>query len=126
VHDRFTVPARLPPCTTWTAREVISIVDSYAFEAEIWVAPSTGAWHFVSLPNHQSDEILERSGPSGPGFESVRVTASIGESRWNTSIFPDSKRGTYVLPVKKAVRTAEGLAEGDLVNVVLDLRAGDS
>ena len=29
-----------------------------------------------------------------------------------TSIFPDGKRGTYVLPIKEAVRRAEGLAPG--------------
>jgi hypothetical protein len=37
---------------------------------------------------------------------------------------PDSKQGTYVLPVKKAVRVREGLAEGDQVAVALDLEDG--
>ena len=36
----------------------------------------------------------------------------IGATRWSTSIFPDKKRGTYVLPVKKSVRVAEQLAAG--------------
>jgi hypothetical protein len=36
-------------------------------------------------------------------------------------VFPDSKRGSYLLPVKKAVRTAEGLVEGGDVPVVLDV-----
>lgn len=51
----------------------------------------------------------------------MRVSVSIGGSRWTTSLFPDSKRGTYVLPIKKAVRVAEGVGEGDLVIVELDL-----
>ena len=38
-----------------------------------------------------------------------------------TSIFPDSKQGSYVLPVKKAVRTAEGIEDGDDVEVALDV-----
>jgi hypothetical protein len=36
-------------------------------------------------------------------------------------VFPDSTAGTYVLPVKKAVRTAEGLAVGDTAHVRLEL-----
>ena len=36
-------------------------------------------------------------------------------------MFPDSKRGTYVLPVKQAVRRAEGFGAGDVVTVALEL-----
>ena len=36
-------------------------------------------------------------------------------------MFPDSTRGAYVLPVKKAVRRAEGLDEGDPADVVLEV-----
>jgi Domain of unknown function (DUF1905) len=40
---------------------------------------------------------------------------------WRTSIFPDSARKAYVLPVKRAVRTAEGLAAGDTAAVTVEL-----
>jgi len=36
----------------------------------------------------------------------------VGASTWRTSVFPSAEERTFVLPVKKAVRTAEGLAEG--------------
>jgi Domain of unknown function (DUF1905) len=49
----------------------------------------------------------------------VRVT--IGESTWKTSIFPDSTRGSYVLPIKRAVRTAEALNAGDIATVTVKL-----
>jgi uncharacterized protein DUF1905 len=100
---------------------VEALPQTYRFETRLWVAPGTAAWHFVSLPNHDSDEILERAGTPGRGFGSVRVAVTIGGTKWSTSIFPDSKRGTYVLPVKKAVRTAEDVGEGDLVVVSLTL-----
>ncbi|MFN8020386.1 MAG: DUF1905 domain-containing protein [Acidimicrobiales bacterium] len=35
------------------------------------------------------------------------------------SIFPDSKRRTYVLPIKKPIRVAEGFDAGDTVTVEL-------
>ncbi len=97
------------------------MVESYRFESTLWVATGTGSWHFISLPNDESDQILDQAGPAGPGFGSVRVSVSIGSTSWRTSIFPDTKRGTYVLPIKKAVRVAEGLTEGDVVTVVLDV-----
>ena len=49
------------------------------------------------------------------GFGSVRVAATVGTTSWRTSIFPDSKTGTYLLPVKKEVRDAEKLETVDNV-----------
>ena len=53
------------------------------------------------------------------GFRSVRVTATIGGTTWRTSIFPGSE--AYVLPVKRAVRTAERFEAGDTVAVRVEL-----
>ena len=91
----------------------------YTFTAAVWAQPSTGAWHFVSLPDDEADDIEERFGARAGGFGSVPVEVTIGSSRWSTSLFPDAKRRTYVLPVKKAVRAAEGLTEGSLARVEL-------
>ena len=55
------------------------------------------------------------------GFGSVKVEARIGGSRWSTSVFPQTKGGWF-LPVKKAICRAVGLAEGDEVDVMLELR----
>jgi hypothetical protein len=55
------------------------------------------------------------------GFGSVKVTARIGGSRWQTSLFPQ-KTGGWFLPVKKPVRLAEGLDFGDPVEGELELQ----
>jgi hypothetical protein len=55
------------------------------------------------------------------GFGSVRVQVVVGEERWSTSLFPDTESGSYVLPVKQAVRRAVGIEEGDQVTVSLSL-----
>jgi hypothetical protein len=86
--------------------------DRYTFTAEVWENSGAGAWHFVDLPEDTADDIEERHGATAAGFGSIRVEVTIGSSTWHTSLFPDSKRKTYVLPLKKAVRKAEGLAEG--------------
>lgn len=46
---------------------------------------------------------------------------TVGDSTWPTSIFPDSARGSYVLPIKRAVRTAEDLDAGDVAAVTVEL-----
>ena len=94
------------------------------FEAELWVwaARRDDSWTFVTLPADASEEIRDRAA-AGPrrGFGSVRVQARIGGTRWRTSIFPDAGREVYVLPVKRAVRTAESLAEGDTAVVSVEV-----
>lgn len=85
----------------------------------LWSA-RTEAWFFVALPEEISAEIREI--PRFPrGFGAVRVRARIGDSGWSTSIFPDAERGSYVLPLKRSVRDAEGIAEGDEITVSIEV-----
>lgn len=100
-------------------------VTTYDFTAPLWRweakdEAASGAWFFVSLPFDASDEIEALAGP-GNGFGSVRVEVTVGGSTWRTSVFPSAEQMTYVLPVKKAVRTAEGLREGVEASVSLSL-----
>ena len=81
---------------------------------------------FVRIPADAADAIvaheLERRLEMGKrrGFGSVKCTVTLGESRWQTSLFPN-KDGSWFLPVKKPVRLAEGLDYGDEVEIELDL-----
>ena len=45
----------------------------------------------------------------------IPVRVWVGGTEWKTAMFP--KDGCYVLPLKDAVRKAEGLQEGDTVTV---------
>jgi hypothetical protein len=90
------------------------------FAAELWEHEGDGAWFFVSVPVDLSDEVRDAEGGARRGFGSLRVAATVGGTTWTTSVFP-SKSGSYVLPVKKAVRKAEGIEPGDVVEVSLDL-----
>lgn len=91
------------------------------FQTRVWLYPGTSAaWHFVSLPKELSVRIRgQEQGRSRRGFGAVKVIAQIGKTSWETSIFPDSKTGTYLLPLKAAVRKAEGVFAKDLVTVTL-------
>jgi hypothetical protein len=95
----------------------------YLFDAELWLwdARQGDSWVFVSLPQEASAEIREIAGALPRGFGSVRVTATLGATVWKTSIFPDAKAGVYVLPLKKAVRKAEGVEAGDTATLKVEL-----
>ncbi len=88
------------------------------FASRLWQVPD-GTWHFVTLPFDVTDEIDEMTAGTRRGFGSVRVEATVGGTTWRTSVFPDSKHRSFVLPVKRGVRDAERLAAGDVVSVRL-------
>lgn len=92
----------------------------FQFTAPLWEWSAQGGWFFVTLPEAAADDIAE-IGPATRGFGSVRVRVTVGATTWSTSVFPDSKLGSYVLPVKKAVRRAEDIDEGDDVDVELEV-----
>lgn len=94
---------------------------TFDFSAELWEWTSKTSWFFLSVPNDMADDIEEQFGRRAAGFGSLRVEVTIGSTTWQTSIFPSKEEATYVLPVKKAVRTAEGLTPGKSADVHLTL-----
>jgi hypothetical protein len=93
------------------------------FDAELWLwdARRPDTWTFVSLPVDASEDIRELAAGPRRGFGSVRVRVTVGGSTWTTSIFPGGEQGSYVLPIKRAVRKAENLDEGDPAAVTVEV-----
>lgn len=89
------------------------------FEADLWLYPGAkAAWHFITVPADISRSLRFFAGQTN-GFGSIRVRVRIGETVWETSVFPDKASGCYFLPVKAAVRKAERMSTGDRVKVEL-------
>lgn len=86
------------------------------FEAELWRHDGEAGWHFVTLPPGVAERVREQAGEPR-GFGSVRVEVTIGGTTWRTSVFPDARSGSFVLPVKAEVRRREDLLAGDVVEV---------
>lgn len=89
--------------------------------ARLWLYEGPGGWHFVTLPVARAKEIRTSTSGKRRGWGSVPVTVTIGSSTWKTSVFPDRRSSSYVLPVKAGVRRKENLAEGDLVTMKLEV-----
>ena len=103
------------------------MTEGFTFTAPLWrwtarrESSDAGAWCFVTLPPEVVDEVRERAGEPR-GFGSVRVHVEAAGTAWDTSIFPDATSDGFVLPVKKAVRLAAGVDEGDELTVTLSVR----
>lgn len=88
-------------------------------------ATGTGSWHFVTIDGAAGEALsgtalMRRMEGTLRGFGSIRVMATIGDSRFATSVFPSKEQAGWLLPVKAGVRKAEGLDAGDLVDVALE------
>ncbi len=93
----------------------------FTFDAELFPWHSDKAtWVFVALPPETADAVDDAAALTG-GFGSVKVNVQVGATTWSTSLFPSKEHETYVLPMKKAVRSAEGVAIGDTVGVTIEL-----
>jgi hypothetical protein len=87
------------------------------FRAKVWTQDSTGAWHFVTLPASLSRRIRTLTTGQRKPFGSFRVKARTGLSAWETSLFVDTKRNAFLLPLKADVRRKEKIALGDMIEV---------
>ncbi|MEY2665451.1 MAG: hypothetical protein RLZZ480_556 [Candidatus Parcubacteria bacterium] len=89
---------------------------------KVWVYPGDFAnWHFVTLTKKIGQEIKETKGKSARGFGSLPVEVVIGATTWKTSIFPDKRVGSYLLPLKAQVRKKEDIESGESVTFTITL-----
>lgn len=98
-----------------------TVAGTFTFTGTVWLWQGDSAWHFVSLPEDIADEIADLMEGRLRGFGSVRVEATSKQTAWRTSIFPDTKHGTYILPLKKQVRQELALSEGSRVKVTIQV-----
>ena len=97
--------------------------NKYKLKSEIWVYPATtGAWYFINVNKKAAEEIKKNFSNVKRGFGSIPVSVTIGRTKWKTSIFPDTKTGTYLLPVKASVRNKEGIRQRDTVQFVIEIK----
>jgi len=94
---------------------------TYELTAKVWLHPGEGGWHFITLPAEVADEIRARAAGSHRAFGSLPVRASLGSSRWSTSLFADTRSSSYLLPVKGEVRRRERIEDGDTATVRIEV-----
>jgi hypothetical protein len=100
----------------------VDVGNTWTFATRVfpWDEGPGPSWRFARLPIDVADEMRSVGGPAR-GFGSFRVQATVGDTSWRTSVFPETSTGSFLLPVKQAVRKAESIADGDVVNLSLTL-----
>ncbi|MDQ1112434.1 hypothetical protein QE418_001882 [Microbacterium testaceum] len=91
------------------------------FTGTIWYWRGPAPFHFVSVPEAEAAMIAEIAPVVTYGWGMIPASVTIGRTTATTSLWP--KDGGYVVPVKKALQDAEGLAVDDEVEVALDIDA---
>jgi hypothetical protein len=94
------------------------MIIEFAGQIIYWRGPSP--FHFVAVPEMESQDIQAISRLVTYGWGVIPVKARIGSTDWKTSLFP--RQGRYLVPIRDAVRQAEDLALGDEVAVHLEVR----
>ena len=89
------------------------------FTGEIWQWRGPAPWYFVTVPDEECAALQDTSAAVSYGWGMIPVTVRVGRTTWTTSLYPQDER--YVVPLKVAVRRAEGLDEGDTVTLRLSV-----
>jgi predicted 2-oxoglutarate/Fe(II)-dependent dioxygenase YbiX len=98
------------------------VTASYSFKAELWLYPGEAGWHFLTLPAEIADDVRVQTAGASKAFGSIKVTARVAGYSWQTSLFRDAQSGSYLLPLKKAIRDKARISEGDVVAVQLSVQ----
>jgi len=90
-----------------------------AFETEVihWRGPAP--FFFAPVPREHTAAIKAAARVASYGWGVVPVTAEIGGVSFTTSLFP--RDGSYLVPLKDAVRAQTGVSLGDRVTIAIEI-----
>jgi uncharacterized protein DUF1905 len=93
----------------------------WVFPGELWHWRGPAPYHFIRVPEDVAADLHALSSVISYGWGVIPVKVRIGESDWQTSLFP--KDGGYLVPIKDAIRNREGIALGETVLVEMAIRS---
>lgn len=114
------MPRPPDPATPGSVPAAAGHSGQFRFESRVihWRGPSP--YFFVVIPPDEAAELQRLSRAATYGWGMVPVQAGIGGVVFTTSLFP--KQGTYLLPLKDAVRKAANVTAGDQVSIEMTVQ----
>jgi len=88
-----------------------------AFSGPIWYWRGPPPFLFVTVPKDGSAATRAIASAVTYGWGVIPVTVRLGDTVWQTSLFP--KDGRYLVPIKVLVQRAEHVGEGDTVDLAV-------
>jgi predicted nucleic acid-binding protein len=89
----------------------------WEFEAQVFQWRGPAPYFFVATPAHVDDFLHAHVGELTYGWGGIPAQVRIRDTEVTTSLMP--KDGAYLVPLKVALRRAEGIDDGDAVRVRL-------
>lgn len=71
------------------------------------------------MPVEDAEDLERFRSDKKRSFGSIAVTATIGQTDWQTSVFRDNKSNSYLLPIKASVRRKQELIEDETYEVTI-------
>lgn len=93
---------------------------TFRIQGKVWRYPGAAGWFFVNTGKEIAADIRFLEDVQKVGWGYVRVTAQVGRTRWDTTLFP-TKEKDFLLAVKASVRKAEKIEAGDVIRVEFSL-----
>ena len=92
----------------------------FEFDAEViyWRGPAP--FFYAPVPQDQADDIRKASKLVSYGWGVIPVEVTISGVTFTTSLFP--KDGTYLVPLKDAVRKLMDITAGDTIHIEMVLK----
>ncbi len=87
------------------------------FSGEIWYWRGPAPFLFVTVPAAEAEAIGDISRIVTYGWGMIPCAVRLGQTTITTSLWP--KNGGYIVPIKKALQTAEQVEVGDRVTLTL-------
>jgi hypothetical protein len=97
--------------------------ERFTVTGQTWewrAAGKAATWYFMTIEGQAAVEIRYAAMGGTGGFGSVRVTVTIGGTCWQTSLFPHRESGGWLLPLKAAVRKAEGIGPEQRLKAIIE------
>ncbi|MEZ0054322.1 hypothetical protein ABIA30_005362 [Mycobacterium sp. MAA66] len=91
----------------------------WEFVAEVFQWRGPAPYFFVATPDDVDAFLHDHLGELTYGWGVIPARVRIGDTEVQTSLMP--KTGTYLVPLKVALRRAEDIDDGDIVRVRLSV-----
>ncbi|WP_460796985.1 DUF1905 domain-containing protein [Microbacterium sp. GXF0217] len=91
------------------------------FAGPVWYWRGPAPFHFVTVPDLESEMIHDVAGIVTYGWGMIPVQVTVGGTTLSTSLWP--KDGGYIVPIRKALQVAESITIGEEIEITLDIDA---
>ena len=89
--------------------------DGFTVRAKVFEWRGPAPYHFVAVTGEAAEEIRDVAASVTYGWGMIPIEGRVGRTSFKTALWP--KNGSYVIPLKDAVRTAEQIELGDVISV---------